>query len=202
MNWHLSALSVLVVALVACDKQSEIKVYRVSKASLEDTGSEQQNAMPANAPSPAMPGGMAPMGLPQNSNASRLKWETPEGWTEVPSSAMRYASFTAGSNRDKIDISVVTFQGEGGSNVDNVNRWRQQLGLPPMSEAAIATQITSLKSADSSFAVVDIAGANASTLAAWTRRDGQVWFFKATGPSIAVEKEKQNFVKFVQSVRF
>jgi hypothetical protein len=40
------------------------------------------------------------------------------------------------------------------------------------------------------------------TIAAWTRRDGRAWFFKATGPNAAVEKEKPIFVKFIESVRF
>jgi hypothetical protein len=349
-------LGLVVAALAACDNKSDIKVYRVSKAPLEDAGSEQQNAMPANAPSPSMPGGMAPaastasvpvppnwepqplsqmrqasflvkgpngatadvsfvslgasagnvldnvnrwlsqigqpaideqklnqiaqrlttplgevtvvdlVGLPQgadpakdgrilaamtssgastlffkirgnaeltesqksefvkwvaavcnsqpgnrpsqseamlppNSNKPEIKWQLPEGWKEVPASSMRYASFSAG-NDGKIDISVVMFPGDGGSDIDNVNRWRGQIALPPMSEAAISSQITTLKAGDATFAMVDMAGANARTLAAWGRRDARVWFFKATGPSAAVEKEKPNFVKFIQSVRF
>jgi hypothetical protein len=359
MKTHAVLLSLVVASLAGCDNKSEIKVYRISKAPLEESASDQQNALPANAPSPSMPGGMsAPVssissvpappnwqpqplsqmrqasflvkggngavadisfvslgtsagnvlenvnhwlaqlgqppideqklsqlaqrlttsigeitivdlaGLPsgadpakdgrivaamttsasstlffkirgndtltesqksdfikwvaavcnsQGGNKSpqtagampshdssnpRIKWQTPSGWSEVPPSAMRYASFNAGGNNDKIDISIVTFPGEGGSDADNVNRWRQQIGLPPMSPAAIATQVAPLKSSEASFSSVDIAGANARTLAAWTRREGHVWFFKATGPSVAVEKEKQNFVKFVQSIRF
>jgi hypothetical protein len=139
--------------------------------------------------------------LPPSANP-QIKWQTPEGWKEVPPSAMRYASLSVGANENKIDISVVTFPGDGGSDTDNVNRWRQQIGLPPMSEASLATQLGAMKTPDATFATVDIAGANARTLAAWTRRDGHVWFFKATGPGSAIEKEKPNFVKFVQSVRF
>jgi hypothetical protein len=349
----------IVASLAACEKNSEIKVYRVSKAPLEETAPDQQAAMPANAPSPSMPGGMAPtastgsvpappnwqpqalsqmrqasfvvkgdngavadisfvslgasagnvlenvnrwlsqigqpaideqklnqiaqhlttsvgdvtvvdlVGMPNgadpakdgriiaamtsaggstlffkirgnaaltksqkndfikwvaavcdaqggnkspqsasampptdNSSNPQIKWQTPAGWSEVPASAMRYASFSAGANDSKVDISIVTFPGEGGSDADNVNRWRQQIGLPPMTPAAVATQVEPLKGDDTAFSVVDIAGANARTLAAWTRRDGHVWFFKASGPSDAVAKEKTNFVKFVQSVRF
>jgi len=350
-------VSLIVAALVACDNKSEIKVYRVSKAPLEEASPEQQNAMPANAPSPSMPGGMAPVAptssvptppnwepqplsqmrqasflvkgdkgavadvsfvslgtsagnvldnvnrwlsqigqpsideqklnqiaqklstpigevtvvdlvglpngadpkkdgrilaamttngsstlffkmrgnaaltesqknefikwvgavcnaqaptrpsqseavLPPTASKSEIKWEIPNGWKEVPASSMRYASFNAGGNEDKIDISVVMFPGEGGSDIENVNRWRQQIGLPPMSEAAVTSQITTLKAGDATFAMVDIAGANARTLAAWVRRDARVWFLKATGPNAAVEKEKSNFVKFVESVRF
>jgi hypothetical protein len=139
----------------------------------------------------------------QNAGAPQIKWETPEGWTEVPPSSMRYASFSAlGEDGGKIDISIVTFAGDGGSDTDNVNRWRGQIGLAPIDASAVTSQVTPLKTADATFSTTDITGAKARTIAAWTRRDGRVWFFKATGPNAAVEKEKPNFVKFIQSVRF
>ena len=202
MKSALVYLGLVVAVLAACEKNSEIKVYRVSKAPLEEPGSDQQSAQPANAPSPSMPGGMA-AGMPsRDTSTPQLKWEIPQGWQQVPPSSMRYASFSAGTDDSRIDISIVTFAGEGGSDADNVNRWRQQLQLPPMGPAGIASQVESVKSGDTVFSTVDIAGPNARTLAAWTRRDGRVWFLKATGPTAAVEKEKPNFVKFVQSVRF
>ena len=135
--------------------------------------------------------------------APPIKWETPEDWTEVPPSSMRYASFSASAeNGEKIDISVVTFPGEGGSDSDNINRWRGQIGLPPIDKNAVTSQIASLKTADATFSTADIVGAKARTIAAWTHHDGRVWFFKATGPTAAVEKEKPNFVEFIESVRF
>ena len=140
---------------------------------------------------------------PQDAGVPQIKWNTPEGWTEVPPSSMRYASFSAlAENGDKIDISVVTFAGEGGSDADNVNRWRGQIGLAPVDASAVTSQVTPLKSADTTFSTTDIVGAKARTIAAWARHDGRVWFFKATGPNAAVEKEKPNFVKFIESVRF
>ncbi|HEX4639070.1 MAG TPA: hypothetical protein VH170_06255 [Chthoniobacterales bacterium] len=195
-------LSVFVFALSACEKQSEIKVYRVSKAPLEEPESGAGPPMPANAPSPSMPGGMGAATATRDSSVPQIKWVKPETWTEVAPSSMRYASFSAGDGAEKIDISVISFAGEGGSDADNVNRWRQQLQLPSMSAAAIATQITPLQTESGAFATTDIAGPNARTLASWTRRDGRVWFFKATGPTAAIEKEKANFAKFIQSVRF
>jgi hypothetical protein len=140
---------------------------------------------------------------PHDSGAPRIQWKAPEDWTEVPPSSMRYASFSApGEGGGKIDISVVTFPGDGGSDADNVNRWRGQIGLAPIDPSAVISQVAPLKTADTTFSTTDIAGANTRTIAAWTRRDGRVWFFKATGPNAAVEKEKSNFVKFIESVRF
>jgi hypothetical protein len=133
----------------------------------------------------------------------QIKWEVPEGWSPAPASAMRYASFTASSDTgDKIDISVVTFAGDGGSDVDNVNRWRQQIGLPAVVAVALDSMIVPVKSGDTDFSSIDMSGSNSRLLAAWTRHNGRAWFFKLTGPVGAVEKQKPNFVKFLQSVRF
>src|SRR5205809_2685933 len=140
---------------------------------------------------------------PNDSGAPRIQWKTPEGWTEVPPSSMRYASFSApAEDGGKIDISVVTFPGDGGSDADNVNRWRGQIGLAPIDASAVTAQVVPLKTDDTTFSAADIAGDKTRTIAAWTRRDGRVWFFKATGPNAAVEKEKPKFVKFIESVRF
>src|SRR5690242_6048287 len=103
-----------------------------------------------------MPGGMGAAIAARDSTAPQLKWTKPETWNEVPPSSMRYASFSAGANESKVDISIVTFPGEGGSDADNVNRWRQQISLPPMSPASVATQIEPLKTNDTTFSTVDI----------------------------------------------
>ena len=132
------------------------------------------------------------------SDKEHIKWDVPPDWSPGPASAMRYASFAAAN--DKVDISVVTFPGDGGDDLGNINRWRQQLGLPPADPKT--SNIVPLKTNETTFSTIDITGGNARTVAAWTRKDGRAWFFKLTGPSNGVEKEKPNFVKFVQSVRF
>jgi len=167
-------------ALVGAEKEKFLKWIAAMRAG---TGSE----------SPAMPQVAAP-----TSNKPEIKWNVPPDWSPGPASAMRYASFAAPN--DNVDISVVTFPGDGGDDLGNINRWRQQLGLPPAD--ANASNIVPLKTNETTFSTIDIAGANTRTVAAWTRKGGRAWFFKLTGPSNGVEKEKPNFVKFVQSVRF
>ena len=139
----------------------------------------------------------------KTSEKPQIKWDVPQGWSPAPASAMRYASFTAaGDSGDKIDISVVTFPGDGGSDAENINRWRQQIGLPAADASKLTSAIAPVKSGDADFSSIDMTGANSRVLAAWARRDGRTWFFKLTGPNAAVEKEKPKFVKFLQSVRF
>ena len=167
-------------ALVGAEKEKFLKWIAAVRAG---AGSE----------SPAMPQVAAP-----TSNKPEIKWDVPQDWSPGPASAMRYASFAAPS--DNVDISVVTFPGDGGDDLGNINRWRQQLGLAPAD--GNTSNIVPLKTNETTFSTIDIAGANTRTVAAWTRKNGHAWFFKLTGPSNGVEKEKPNFVKFVQSVRF
>lgn len=185
-----------IAALGGCDRDDQqIKVYRVAKAPLESTPPPDAT-MPTNVSSPPADLGT----LPANSEKPNIKWDVPAGWSSTAASAMRYASFAAEQNGEKADISVVTFPGDGGSDADNINRWRQQIGLGPVD--SVDAIIVSLHAGTLHFSTVDIAGATARMLAGWTRHEGRTWFFKMTGPPGVVEQEKPKFMAFLQSVRF
>ena len=139
---------------------------------------------------------------PPSSDKPEIKWEVPPGWSPAPPAPMRYASFTAEKNGEKADISIVTFPGDGGTDADNINRWRQQVGLPAAEASALNAAIVPVQAGEIRFSTVDLSGATARMLAGWTRRDGRAWFFKMTGPKTVVEQEKAKFMTFLQSVRF
>src|SRR6266511_524177 len=116
MKAGLVYLSLFAGLLVSCDKKSEIKVYRISKAPLEESAPAQQNAMPTNAASPAAPAGMAPV--------ASTTVSTPPNWEPQPLSQMRQASFLVkGENGAAADISLVSLGTAAGNVLDNVNRW-------------------------------------------------------------------------------
>jgi hypothetical protein len=147
---------------------------------------------------------MAPMAPESSSSGSpQIKWKAPADWKEVPPSPMRYASFSVlGQNGAKLDISVVTFPGTGGSDADNVNRWRGQIGLAPLDQQSATSSIVPLNAASANFSTVDMMGSDARVITAWTRRNGRTWFFKMSGPGPMVESEKAKFLDFVRSVQF
>jgi hypothetical protein len=148
--------------------------------------------------SPQMPGARS-----RDLSAPQIKWKTPEGWTEVAPSSMRYASFSAsGENGNKIDISIVTFPGDGGSDADNVNRWRRQIGLEPIDDRSVATLIAPLNAGGTDFSALDMTAGDSRVIAAWTRRDGRSWFFKMSGPAPLLEREKPKFFDFLRSIEF
>ena len=90
--------------LVSCEKNSEIKVYRVSKAPLEQSTPQQEDAMPTNSAAPRMPGVLAP--------TAETAVTTPPNWEAQPLSQMRQASFLVkGEKGAAVDISLVALGG-------------------------------------------------------------------------------------------
>lgn len=173
-------------ALVAAEKENFLKWVSASHAI--SANPETSNA---TMPTP-----------PPNSDKPQIKWDVPAGWSPAAPSAMRYASFAVEKNGEKVDISVVAFPGDGGSDVDNINRWRQQIGLPALGAEVLQSLIAPVHAGEVHLNTVDMSGASARMLAAWTRQGGRAWFFKLNGPPVLVEQEKPKFVAFLQSIRF
>jgi hypothetical protein len=139
-------------------------------------------------------------------DAAGIHWTVPAGWKAQPASGMRQGSFlVSDASGASADVSVVSFPGTGGDDLANINRWRNQLGLPPVSQDELAGQLQSLASGAGQFVVADMAGVGsdknpARILGAWLRQPGHVWFFKMMGPSGLVAAQKDAFVAFLQSV--
>ena len=69
---------------------------------------------------------------------SQLKWEVPDYWIEKPLQSFRKASYDIPSlSGSKSDFSIVSFPGDVGGLLSNVNRWNNQLGLPSVSVAEL-----------------------------------------------------------------
>jgi hypothetical protein len=184
----------LMAALAGCDR-GQVQEYRVAK--------EQTQAQ-------AQPSAMPP-GHPDTSGAASpaLKYKVPTAWQEVAPGEMRAASFrVAGKDGKQADVSVIPLPGLAGGDLDNVNRWRGQVGLPGVSEAELATLAQPVEIAGQAAKLYEQAGANAGSgeksriLAAITRREGAAWFFKMTGEDGVVAEQKPAFTEFLKSVSF
>lgn len=166
-----------------------VKSYTVPKESAPPAMSAE---LSTSQPDRAAPAGEAPM-----------HWKTPAGWQEVPPSAMRVASFkVAGAEGKQADVSVIPLPGGAGGDLSNVNRWRGQVGLAPITEAELPPLTQPVEVAGQPAALFDQAGDSARILAAILHRDGMVWFFKMTGDSQLVAQAKPAFVEFLKSIRF
>ncbi len=192
---ELAAAAALVLTLaLGCDR-NQVAHYRVPKS---------------GDPSPAM--GMPPMDMPPSgmpgagSEAPRagLKWDLPKGWTQEQGSGMRYASLKPPVS-GKLDVSVIVLPGEAGGELANVNRWRGQIGLPPLDASAEAGQRTVVKTKAGDLAVFDFTseGQTKTRMVAGliTTSDGNTWFLKMSGDAGPVGQAKSEFLRLMGSIR-
>jgi hypothetical protein len=189
------AVAMLAIAMTGCGR-NEIKVYSVPKELPADQHARHQ----------PMAAGHADMAAPRQ---KPLTWKTPEGWTEVPPSEMRVASFKiAGKDGKQADLSVVPLSGGGGGDFTNVNRWRGQVGLEAVSADALKGLAQSVDLASQPADLYDMAGKNPGSgdptrvLGAIQHRDSVAWFFKMTGDDDLVAEQKPAFIEFLKSVQF
>ena len=81
-------------------------------------------------------------------NGPRPTWELPEGWSEEAGSGMRVANLRV----DELEFSVTPLPLRGGDErgylVSNINRWRRQLSLGPLSSSELTLQTRKISTAD------------------------------------------------------
>jgi hypothetical protein len=85
----------------------------------------------------------------------------------------------------------------------NINRWRGQLGLEPITAADLPKQVSTFEAGGVKGTLMDATSANkAKRLVAISlpKPDG-TWFYKLTGDEPAVAAQKEAFIQFVQSAK-
>ncbi|MFO0843371.1 MAG: hypothetical protein U0797_13390 [Gemmataceae bacterium] len=133
-----------------------------------------------------------------------IQYKTPEGWTEGGGNQFAAASFTV-TKRGKSARVLVTPLGGAmpGGLLANVNRWRSEVELPPLSEAELKrADVRDVRVGNHAAKLMDLVGKVDRSLVVWLEADGKTWFFKMRGPRDVVDNEKDKFEAFIQSVSF
>jgi hypothetical protein len=185
------ALAGLLGLAAGCGRE-EIRVYEAPKD------------QPAAAGAQALPD----LGQPAAAARPQLTWKLPPGWQERPATAIRVGHFVvAGPGNQEAEVTVIPLAGTGGSDLDNVNRWRAQVNLPAITAEQLSRLAVSVPIGGFEGQLYDLVGdsyeANDQrTLAAILRREGTAWFFKMTGPAKLVGDQKGAFLEFLRTVQF
>ncbi|HET7826910.1 MAG TPA: hypothetical protein VFK90_16360, partial [Anaeromyxobacter sp.] len=162
------------------------------------------------APAPSTLAATAPAGMPGDVPAAGrpasggLRWTLPSGWTEAQGGQMRFATLKP-PVQGKVDASVVVLPGPAGGELANVNRWRNQIGLPPIDEAALAAARKIVQTKAGPLKVYDFTnGGKTGTrvVAGLTESGGNTWFVKLSGDAAAVGAARDDFMKLLRSLRF
>lgn len=137
-------------------------------------------------------GGPAKPPTPAPSAPSELKYETPDGWTDKPGSAMRKASFsTAGGS----EVTAFAFPNVAAmaDPLGNVNRWRGQIELPPITAEALAAETEAMALLGEEGKYFEFVGPTKTTYVAMATVEDRVWFFKLNGANGAAAADREAF---------
>ena len=112
-------------------------------------------------------------------------WTVPDGWTEDPEPRqMRLATYLAPNAGDPVEVAVTRFAGRVGGELANINRWRGQMGLPPIDESELGAAITRFSSPGFEGYEARIAGPGGVMLTSGVYDEAidQTWFVRAMVP--------------------
>jgi hypothetical protein len=140
----------------------------------------------------------------EEASSSHPNWTVPADWQPVPAGQFLVAKFNINGNGAQADVNVSSSAGDGGGLAANVNRWRGQLGLPPIDEISTMT----FEVPDGQAQLVDLTGNNVETgkpseiVGIVVTLPGQTWFYKLMGDPSVLSAQKDAFTRFVKGVQY
>ena len=131
-----------------------------------------------------------------------VPWTVPSGWTQDPKERpMRVATFRAGEGENAVEVAVSQFPGDVGGLLANVNRWREQVGLEPITEEQLPSVIQTFENPGFKGATMRLNGEKKHMLAAAIKEDkaNRTWFVKAVGTPAQADAHEAAMKAFAQS---
>jgi len=137
-------------------------------------------------------------------------WTVPADWKEGQLAQFLVAKFIIGNGDATAAVNVSSLAGDGGGELANLNRWRGQLGLEPMTTEISPPRIGPPGASVQATGVltVDYTGTDARTgkparlVGSIVPQNGQTWFYKLMGDPAVVDAQKEAFIQFVQSAKY
>ncbi len=172
----------------------EIRTYTVPKE--RPAAAQPQAAADTGAAgNPAMPAADIP------TSPAHVTWTTPSTWQELAPTSIRLGNFLVrGDGSAKAEVAIFSFPGSVGTELDNVNRWRNELKLAPISDDQIVSQPVTVDGTEGK--LYEIPGDSAETVVVSLPRNGSTWFFKMRGDKGVVTDAEPVFRDFLKSVHF
>ncbi|HMC10229.1 MAG TPA: hypothetical protein VKH44_03025, partial [Pirellulaceae bacterium] len=132
-----------------------------------------------------------------------IRYTIPPEWTVGKPNAISLAAFKATDGDKQVDITVST---AGGELLANVNRWRGQLGLPPIDSTELKKNVQKIETLGSTGDYVELVGSESAAkrktiLGVQANAGGRTWFIKLIGDSDLAAREKSRFETFVKSLQ-
>jgi hypothetical protein len=157
---------------------------------------------------PPIDGMMPATQVPTADAGTKPTWTVPAGWQEGPLAQFLIAKYViAGASGAQASVNVSSLAGDGGGLLPNVNRWRAQLGLAPVTDADLSN-LPTIDASGGKATLIEISGTDARTgkpaqlIGLVLPLGGQTWFYKLMGDADLVAQQKDALVQFVQSAKY
>ncbi len=188
-------LMLLLLISVGCSRQDEIHSYSVPKKTADGKATETENPSPAREVrmlAAILPGGSQNWFFKMTGTPDQVKsefntfvqflksitlkddkptWKLPENWIQEPGRSMRFATLKIKGSDPEFELSVIPLPSSKSLPEDllsNINRWRGQVGLSPITakditnastaDPTIETELFTLKDGDQTITAVSLKG--------------------------------------------
>jgi len=205
---RLATSTLVLIALISAGcRDREIFTYRAPKDAPPPAvqPAATNGALPPD--HPPIGGSAAPAGADMGNtavptaNGNALSWTAPASWAPKALGSMRKGSYALKGEGAEADLSITAFPGATGGLEANLNRWRGQLGLAPVSAEEVVAAVEKFEANGLPFTVVDYANDGKRLIGAVVPFGGNSWFFKLTGPDAFIASQKPAFLEFIHSVK-
>ena len=131
------------------------------------------------------------------------EYKLPASWKLDPEKRpMRELTCTIGEGDKALTVIVSRLDSSSFTNavLPNINRWRDQVGLPPVKEISDQKfEKTTIDGVEGS--LYDLSNGKIRQILAYVMRGGDIWYFKIIGAAEGVEKESAAFQQFLGTIK-
>lgn len=186
--------AIATVLLGGCDSRPDVATYPVPK--------EQQ-------PAPAAAGAQQMRALPgmaeATAHAHQPEWRAPQQWQALPANNIRRGAWAVSNAAGaKAEVTVTVFAGDVGGLLQNVNRWRGQIGLGDIDEGQLAQAVVERELGQAPSRVVTLSNPQngQTSITALVPHDNVTWFFKIMGDTALITEQSPQWESFLKSIHF
>ena len=130
-----------------------------------------------------------------------IVFSLPEGWTDAGSSGIRKANLRINDASGSAEITALSFPGNVGGNLANVNRWCGQIELNTMSQAQLDSISEPITISYHGGTYLRLQGPQKSILVGILPFHGSTWFFKMLGDNATVQANELAMKSFLNSIK-